>query len=238
MKNFKSFEINEEVSLEKFDILVRAGLANKAQLQRLHTILQKMHEKDDVILSRADRMIVTNLFNKMLELITTDKTIFQKTRQSVREESENVENLQEVRNSKDELKSLPAILILKRKAIRLFPEGVKVAIYYSDKLNRSFTLPMMDLTMGKISEQAENPNFKSSGGVISNLRNILKDHNAGEVQFKDGKKMRIDAFSASAILQVYDRVNDVNKKKIDDLVNRDKHGLIKILDFAFSKAKK
>lgn len=231
MKSFKSFEINEEVSLEKFDALVRAGFANKAQLQRLHTILQKMHEKDDVTLSRADRMIVTNLFNKMLELITTDKTIFQKARQTVKEEQEFIEE------SSRETDKLPAVLILKRKSIRLFPNNVKVAIYHSDKLDRSFALPMTDLSMSSVTEEvvAAGP---IEGGVIKTLREIIKGKTANVVQFKDGKKMKVDMYSAKAILLVYDAVDPQNKTKIDQLLNKDKHGFMKVADFAFSRAKK
>lgn len=231
MKSFNSFELNEEINLEKFDALIRAGLANKAQLQRLHTILQKMHEKDDVILSRADRMIVTNLFNRMLNLITTDKTIFQKTRQNVREEQEFIEE------SSRETDKLPAVLILKRRSIRLFPNNVKVAIYHSDKLNRSFTLPMTDLNMSSVAEEVE-PAGQPEGGVISTLRQIVKGKAANVVQFKDGKKMKVDMYSAKAILMVYDSVNAENKTKMDQMLNKDKHGFIKIADFAFSKAKK
>jgi hypothetical protein len=231
MKSFKSFEINEEVSLEKFDILVRAGLANKAQLQRLHTILQKMHEKDDVVLSRADRMIVTNLFNKMLELITSDKTIFQKARQSVKEEQDFIEE------SSHETDKLPSILILKRKSIRLFPNNVKVAIYHSDKLNRSFALPMSDLSMSSVTEETEAAG-PMEGGVIKTLRQIIKGKSANVVQFKDGKKMKVDMYSAKAILMVYDAVDPQNKTKLDQLLNKDKHGFMKVADYAFSKAKK
>jgi hypothetical protein len=228
MKSFKSFEINEEVSLEKFDILVRAGLANKAQLQRLHTILQKMHEKDDVVLSRADRMIVTNLFNKMLELITSDKTIFQKARQSVKED---------INESSREIDFLPPVLILKRKSIRLFPNNVKVAIYHNDKLNRSFALPMTDLSVSSVAEEVI-PMNSNEVGVIKILRQITKGKAANVVQFKDGKKMKVDMYSASAILKLYDALDEKNKMKIDQLLNKDKHGFIKVVDFAFSKVKK
>lgn len=232
MNSFKDFTLNEEsTDYGKFDTLVRAGLANKAQLQRLHTILQKMHEKDDVVLSRADRMIVTNLFNKMLELITTDKTIFQKARQTVKEEQEFIEE------SSRETDKLPAVLILKRKSIRLFPNNVKVAIYHNDKLNRSFALPMTDLSMSSVTEEvvAAGP---IEGGVIKTLREILKGKTANIVQFKDGKKMKVDMYSAKAILLVYDAVDPQNKTKIDQLLNKDKHGFMKVADFAFSRAKK
>lgn len=233
MNSFKDFTLNEEsTDYGKFDTLVRAGLANKAQLQRLHIILQKMQEKEDTNLSRADRMIVTNLFNKMLELITTNPTIFQKAKQSVREETQEY-----IDESTREAEKLPPILILKRKAIRLFPNNVKVAIYHNDKLNRSFALPMTDLGVSSVTEELQ-PEIKKEGGVISTLRQIVKGKTTNVVEFKDGKKMKVDMYTAKAILLVYDAVNPQNKSKMDQLLNKDKHGFIKIADFAFSKAKK
>lgn len=39
----------------------------------------------------------------------------------------------------------PAVLIMRRKAIRLFPNGQKVALYQVDKLNKYVTLPYNDM---------------------------------------------------------------------------------------------
>ena len=47
MKNLQEFRVfveEEKSDYSKFDMLVRAGLANKAQLQRIHRILEKMKE--------------------------------------------------------------------------------------------------------------------------------------------------------------------------------------------------
>ena len=200
MREFKDFSLMEEsVNLDRFDALVRAGLANKAQIQRLHTILEKMHSKDDVVLSRADRMIVTNLFNKMLELITSDRTIFQKARQAVREEFDD-----SIVEDNNETRKLPFVLVLKRKAIRLFPNGLKVATYYSDKLKRTFTLPMNDLEMGSVSEEVERSATINQKGVLASLHQITKGKEANVVKFKDGRTLKVDYFNARAIVQLYD----------------------------------
>jgi hypothetical protein len=90
MKSIQEFRIlteEEKSDYSKFDMLVRAGLANKAQLQRIHRILDKMKE-DRPVFNNADRMILQNLFNKMVDLISTNKQIFQQTRRAVREELE------------------------------------------------------------------------------------------------------------------------------------------------------
>ena len=39
----------------------------------------------------------------------------------------------------------PAVLIMKRKSIRLFPDGQKVALYYVEKINKYVTVPYTSL---------------------------------------------------------------------------------------------
>jgi hypothetical protein len=35
----------------------------------------------------------------------------------------------------------PAVLIMKRKSVRMFPNGQRVALYYVDKINKYVTVP-------------------------------------------------------------------------------------------------
>jgi len=68
--------------------------------------------------------------------------------------------------------------------------------------------------------------------VISQLRDILK--NKQNAKIKDpvsGKKMRVDSFSASAVIAVYDAINDSNKKNFGKL------SLPKMVNVAFKVAK-
>ena len=67
--DFKTIVEEEKSDYSKFDMLVRAGLANKAQMQRIHRILDKMQEEKPVF-NNSDRMILQNLFNKMVDLIS------------------------------------------------------------------------------------------------------------------------------------------------------------------------
>ena len=50
------------------------------------------------------------------------------------------------------------------------------------------------------------------------LLNIVKTKSSKPVKFKDGS-MKVDLFTASAITQVYNKVNIDNKKKLEDMVN-------------------
>ena len=54
-----------------------------------------------------------------------------------------------------------------------------------------------------------------------------------QVKFDDGK-MKVDLYTASAVSQVYDAVNDANKEKLDNML-RTKEGMLRLSNFAFSK---
>ena len=82
MKSLQEFKTvlteEEKPDYSKFDTLVRAGLADKTQIQRLHKILGKMGEERPVF-SPQERQLLQNLFNKMVDLVTGNKQLFQQT---------------------------------------------------------------------------------------------------------------------------------------------------------------
>lgn len=73
--------------------------------------------------------------------------------------------------------------------------------------------------------------------VIDTLRKIVKDKSAQSVKFADGKKTTVDMFTASAMTKVHDALNDANKKKFADAINKDEKMFMKMMDFAMSKVK-
>jgi len=136
---FKSIVEEEKSDYSKLDILVRAGLANKAQLARIHKIMDKMSEERPQF-NNADREIMRNLFNRMADLITSNKQIFTRARQAVREELEEA-RMDSVGSAYPLMPDPPAVLVIKRKAVRLYPDGTRIAMYWSDKLKRVFSVP-------------------------------------------------------------------------------------------------
>ena len=55
-------------------------------------------------------------------------------------------------------------------------------------------------------------------GVIADLEKIVKTKSAGDVKFKNGKKQKIDLFSASAVVNAYKQLNTANKKKVEGML--------------------
>ena len=286
LQEFKEPILEEESDYAKFDMLVCAGLANKAQLQRIHKILDKMKDERPVF-NNADRMILQNLFNKMVDLISNNKQIFQQTRRAVREELE--EGVQDTADYKIELtpeggkrkvrahrivlakdapdvedingylkkeevietepineetpdiaKDPPFVLVLRRKAIRMYPNKTKIALYHAPKIDRYFSVPYGPNIQSPL--QAEETNYEQDDGplseaVMDQLHKIVNDKQSSSVKFGNGKTRKIDHFTASAIVQLHKAVNDENKKKLADMVHKSPEHLTKAADFAFSKSK-
>ena len=68
------------------------------------------------------------------------------------------------------------------------------------------------------------------------IKSIVKSKGAKDLKMKDGK-LKMDAFTASAIAQVYDKVNPANKKKMEALANGKKADLMKLQALAMKFVK-
>ena len=63
--------------------------------------------------------------------------------------------------------------------------------------------------------EEENP----SSYIISTLRDIVKNKSAKSVKFKDGS-MKVDMTTANMMLQVLDKINPMNKKKVMGILDK------------------
>jgi hypothetical protein len=264
LQEFRNLVEEEKTDYKQFDMLVRAGLANKAQLQKIHRVLDKMKE-DKPVLTSSDRAIVQELLNKMVDIVTSNKQIFQQTRRAVKEDTAIEEGvldtadikvspsgrkvrahrlkIGDVANMKEEFELVeapidfendpPFVLVLKRRAIRMYPDKTKVALYYSKTLDKYFSVPYGG-PMGAV-VQAEETQIEEA--VMDQLHKIVKEKQAQSVKFGNGQSQKVDHFTASAITQVHNALNDDNKKKFADMVHKSPAHLAKASDFAFSRAK-
>jgi hypothetical protein len=230
--DFKTIVEEEKSDYSKFDMLVRAGLANKAQIQRIHKILDKMQEERPVF-NNADRMILQNMFNKMVDLISNNKQIFTQARRAVKEDVDTIEA--ETLNESGDAKDPPYILLLKRKAIRIYPDGTKVALYHNKQLDKYFSVPYGPGVDAAI--QAEETELEEAVDAIGQLQKIKDSHSHGTVSHKDGTASKVDVQTAHAILTVHKNLNDDNKKKFSDMVARSSHHLKKAADFSWKQMK-
>jgi hypothetical protein len=229
LQEFKTVVEEEKQDFSKFDALVRAGLGNKAQIQRMHQILAKMEEERPNF-SQADKSIIQNIFMKMVDLITNNPQIHRQARKSVKESivdtsdfklsksgkrirAHRIEFDQEVKEEivLDEslAKEPPFILILKRKAIRLYPNGMKVAVYHNDRLSKDFAIPFTQDDAGMI--QAE------------------------QIELDTGDIMELDEETINAFQSVYHSLTEENREKFVDLIHTSPETFEQAKEFALSK---
>ena len=74
----------------------------------------------------------------------------------------------------------------------------------------------------KVKESIDDFNREESFLIEDNvdvLRSIVKSKQNKSVKFQDGKKAKVDLFTASALIQVIDKVNPDNKAKLTKMVN-------------------
>jgi len=129
----------------------------------------------------------------------------------------------------------PAVLIMRRKSIRQFGTGQKVAIYYVDKLDKYITVPYGGMTWTV--EDVEHEKEILEENVLDHLNDIVKKKQAKKVKFQDGSSMRVDTTTANAILNVHGSLNHENKQKVSDMVHKSKSHFAKVADFAMKHTK-
>jgi hypothetical protein len=218
--DFKLITEEEKKDYSKFDALVRAGLANKAQMQRIHKILDKMGDERPTF-NPADRAIMQNLFNRMVDLISNNKQIYTKARQAVREELE-----EGTRMDSPLVPAPPIILVIKRKAVRLYPDGTRIALYYNDKMKRYFSVPFGSPEADLSGVQAES--------FIDELRSSSKLAEDTMLQLSDGTEVEMTPEMIDEIVYAYDGLKEENKEKFIGLLTSSEESFDKAYEFCRS----
>ena len=132
----------------------------------------------------------------------------------------------------------PAILIMRRKSIRQFPNNQRVALYFVDKINKYVSVPytaMQWSTSPSIPSVAESVEIEDD--VISQLKSIVETESSKVIKFKDGKSMRVNEDVAGLVLKTYKELNHENRENVSTMVNESKEQFNKVIDFARKHSK-
>ncbi len=125
----------------------------------------------------------------------------------------------------------PPTLVMRRRSIREFPNGQRVALYQIDKLNKYISIPYH--VKNWANEEVELKLEPIEENVMHHLKNIVDNSQAKSVKFKDGSSMKVDVQTANAILKVHGAVNNENKEKISQMAHKSKGHFKKVADFAW-----
>jgi len=92
---------------------------------------------------------------------------------------------------------------------------------------------------GNIKEEVESEDDEESelseGKVWDSLQNIVKTKGAKKVKFANVKSVTVDMTTANAMVQLHKKLNDKNKEKMIDQIEKSPEVLIKLMGVAFGK---
>jgi len=210
--------------------LVRKGLMPIKDLPNLKVAMSRLKRVGDISkLSRNHRDLLTNYYRNL-------NTAALNTRQSTMAVAKNLQKEEFELELTEELADPPMMMVLKRKGIRVFPDGKRVALYVNEKLGLTFTIPYTP-AIGK----TENPMVGVTEEIMESLEQVAayaQQENpkatAKHMKFADGSKLKVSHGAAKAIHMVHGALNDQNKKHFEDMLKNPK-SFEKAAHFALSK---
>lgn len=214
-------QVNEAADEDrKLTNLVRAGLYDPKKIPMLKRAL----DKDNTKVTPQERKALLDLLDNLLSQVVTNKNVYSKVRQNL-QSKDTVSEEKDFGNVK-----IPAVLILKRKSIRQFPDGT-VALYYSDTLKKFVSIPFLEIGISDITE-----NTKQFSKIKENAIDYLKNINESEnIKFEDGTVLLVTPNMAKKVLGVYESLNKQNKQHMLTVLSEDKNSFLKIVNFALDK---
>jgi hypothetical protein len=126
----------------------------------------------------------------------------------------------------------PAVLVMRRKSIRQFPNNQRVALYYVDKIHKYVTVPYTAMQWSaSVEEDVE------YGSILDDLQNIVETNSSKTVMFEDGQTMRVDVKTANKIVKVFNVLTEENKEKVSEMAQKSKTEFNKVVDFVYNHLK-
>jgi len=228
MKTLK--QIREEIEVneaedKKLTTLIRAGLFDVRKLP----LLKRALSKDNTKMSPTERNSLLDLLDTLIAHVTGDAGVYTKVRHNVMHE--------DINETYEVAGELPMILILKRRSIRAFPDGQRVALYWADKLKTFISVPYSSVGVGyspSVSEEvtlvAEEPIeelstkklqnyvYKATDSVVDNDDETFKN----DKKRLTGLKLADKKLTARGLKQK----NGLTYAKEDDVQELDKKTLV------------
>lgn len=119
----------------------------------------------------------------------------------------------------------PAMLVLKREAIRVFPNGQRVVMYTDNKYGLTFPVPYdYDKGFGVVNTMGTMRNQPGQRGYVS--------EETVPVIFASGEEIQVEKETMDKIAQVYNSLNEENRERLKDMVLENQETFDKVKQFA------
>lgn len=139
-----------------------------------------------------------------------------------------------LRKPKTVSKDVPNQITLQRQAIRAFPNGKKVALYKTNRLNKYISIPYdqfgkFDPDVPGLTEELLN---ERSNSIIYQLKKVVSDGRMEKIRFKNETTLNVDTFTAKKLLDLYNSLSEKNRYLLSKMAGLDKIHFTKVVDFA------
>lgn len=150
--------VESSSDVRKLTTLVRAGLFDPNKL----TMLKRALNKENIKMTKAERDALLELLDRLLNVVMANQGTFMKVKQSISEATKDefakaikTNAIKGSATNDIDITQIPPLIILKRKAIRVFPDGQKVALYYADRIDKYISVPFQSIGISEEVEQID-----------------------------------------------------------------------------------
>lgn len=263
MKNIKQIREAYDASTReednknrRFTSLVRAGLYDAKKLPAL----KRAFEKGPDHMTAIEKRMLLNLLDSLMAQVVSNQPIYQKVRTNVANMSEAAEMpvdytaKYDPRGEKGQPRpeTIPAVLILKRKAIRVYPDNQKVALYYAQAIDKYISVPFGtfgDGGMGGVNESVvlKKPHLvrkqtiskptivnkpqQANEAVLPIVKRMISENTAERTIAFGKEEITINNTVAKKIMSVHESMNRQNKKTMENALNESLDSFNKVVTF-------
>jgi hypothetical protein len=208
----------EEKEDRKLSALVRAGLYDAKKLPALKRALDKSADK----ITSQEKRILISLLDSLISQVVSDDQVYRKVRQNVHNVAEAKMDTYSKFDPRYKAgwptdKEMPSVLILKRKAIRVYPDNQKVALYYSQAIDKYVTIPYNDIQMGLNEAKKDDEKKKkyfiklkrtkkdksiSKDGSVSDTKDLIQGKGQYKSKLSRANELRKAGFNIGGILGI------------------------------------
>jgi len=184
----------EEHDMNKLTQLVRAGLFDAKKLSALKRAMDKPADK----MTAQEKRMMINLLDSLMSEVLSDKQVYSKIKRDVMKEAKSWETKDYLSKNDPRFgrgfpdqKDMPSVLLLKRKGIRVFPDGQKIGLYYAQAIDRYVSIPFQDINVGSHSVNEETRlDERGLGDIVGGIADFLSGGDNEESKKKEPKYLK------------------------------------------------
>jgi len=214
----------------KFKMNLNAAMATKAVSDYVDISLKNPKASSSDIFRKLGRQKqdAVSKINQVVPiplLINAPDSQFRRVLRDIKEENKMI-------NEQSEFNP-PPMLLLKRLALRMFPDGKRVVLYIDNKYGLSFPVPYDAFAPGFSTVNTLKPGAKVGGlrAATAAAAGYVNEETV-PVIFSTGEEILVEKVVMDKIKKVFDSLNEQNKERLSDMILESKETFDKVKEFA------